>query len=395
MYRIVYCNAYYYLIRPSIPMKFVFWLTLVTLFIIDHSLLAQGPLTDNPLKTHLDSVVHRAAAAYLRQPNTVGISIGIYRNGQSYIYNYGEVKKGSKKLPTAVTFYNLGSVAKTFVGVLLAQAVVDKRAQLIDDIRQYLPGQYPNLSYQGQPVRLVNLANHTSALPKSAKTYPASVRDSLAQLTVLRQLAFYGRYNQDSLLRDMHGWRVDTLPGVAYVYNSNAMMVLSMLLGRIYQQPYEQLFANYLRTHLNMHDTKVQLSETDLHRVAQGYTSQGQAQPFGNLKGFYDGPSMNSTVHDMLKYIQANLAETDPALRLSHQLTWGQFSEGAMGLGWKIEQSSADGLRVMHSGSTGLGFNTLCTMYPAKQTGFIIFVNETTSQSQVTNLEQTILRGLN
>ena len=374
-------------------MKFAIKLLFVSLLLDNHALFAQNSLTDNPLKSHLDSVVHQAAKQYLQQPNTVGISIGIYHQGQNYTYNYGELKKGTQKLPTAKTFYNMGSVAKTFVGVMLAQAVIDKKAHLNDDIRQYLPGQYPNLSYQSYPVRLVHLANHTSALPKSAKSYPPSTRDSVSHLDKTSQFNFYGRYSQDSLLRDMHTWRVDTLPGAAYVYNSNAMMVLSLLLGRIYHQPYEQVFSRYLQTQLKMYDTRVQLSETDLQRVAQGYNSSGQAQPYGNLRGFYGGPSMNSTVQDMLRYIQANLAEKDPALQLSHQLTWGKFGEVAMGLSWRLEQSATFGRRIMHSGSTGLGFNTLCTLYPDRKTGLILFVNETTNQSKVDEMEQAILKA--
>ena len=33
---------------------------------------------------------------------------------------------------------------------------------------------------------------------------------------------------------------------------------------------------------------------------------------------------MNSTINDMLKYIQANLSEKDKAIRLTHQLTYGK-----------------------------------------------------------------------
>jgi CubicO group peptidase (beta-lactamase class C family) len=84
-------------------------------------------LTDNKLKTFLDSAVQKAASIYMQDSNANGISIGIYKTGQKYFYNYGEVKKGSGKLPTADNFYNIGSVAKVFVTTLLAKAVVEKK----------------------------------------------------------------------------------------------------------------------------------------------------------------------------------------------------------------------------------------------------------------------------
>lgn len=53
--------------------------------------------------------------------------------------------KGKGQLIEANQFFNLGSVAKEFIGIMLAQAVIDKRANLQDDIRKYLPSKYPDL----------------------------------------------------------------------------------------------------------------------------------------------------------------------------------------------------------------------------------------------------------
>ena len=63
--------------------------------------------TDNQLKTFIDTIVQKAAIAYMQDSNANGISIGLYYKGAKYTYNYGEIKKGSGKLPTAETFYNL------------------------------------------------------------------------------------------------------------------------------------------------------------------------------------------------------------------------------------------------------------------------------------------------
>lgn len=62
--------------------------------------------------------------------------ISLYQRGQQSFYNCGEVAKGTSCLPTATTYYDLGSVAKTFVGTLLPQTVLDHKVQFTDDIRQ-------------------------------------------------------------------------------------------------------------------------------------------------------------------------------------------------------------------------------------------------------------------
>lgn len=221
--------------------------------------------TDNPLASALDSAVQAAATVYLAYPGSVGLSVGVYRGGHTTVYHYGESIKGNGQLPRSDQFYNLGSVAKVFVGTMLAEAVIEKKAKLTDDIRLYLPGRYPNLQYEGHPVRLVDLANHTSGMPSVPREVPDAVRDSLSKLPLTTQVRLLRRYTQDSLLHDMHHFRIDTIPGAKYRYNGNAMMVLVVLLERIYHQPFEQLATRYLQTHLHLFDTRTQIPVGEMH----------------------------------------------------------------------------------------------------------------------------------
>ncbi|MBX9732880.1 MAG: serine hydrolase, partial [Chitinophagaceae bacterium] len=160
--------------------------------------------TDNQKKTSIDSLVNKVAPIYLQNPNTNGISIGIFYKGKKYKYNYGEVIKGSGKLPTADNFYNLGSVAKTFVTTILAEAVVEKRVKLTDDIRKYLPTGYSNLEYENYPIKLVDLANHTSGLPRQFHTFPASALDSLKKLGRREEINYYNTYDKNKLIADLY-----------------------------------------------------------------------------------------------------------------------------------------------------------------------------------------------
>lgn len=357
-------------------------------------------LTDNPLKNHLDSAVQLASAAYMANPGTVGLSIAIYKDGHNYLYNYGESKKGTGQLIKSDQLFNLGSVAKTFIGTMLAEAVIEKKANLDDDIRKYLPGKYPNLEYQGHPVRLADIASHTSGLPKSSRDFPKKVMDSIKTLSLPGQLHFFEMYNQDTLMHDMHNFRLDTLSGTKYDYNGNAMTILILLLERIYHQPYEQLITNYLATHLGLYDTRTKIPVDQLGRYMQGYKDASRPVQWYDLKNypasvintnlFYPGgPSMNSTMSDMLKYTIANVQEKDPAVKLAHQQTHLNPDGTGIALGWMFGDSN--GKRYFyHSGKTGLGFSTLCSVYPAENLGFMILVNDTLNQDNVSDLMDTI-----
>lgn len=357
-------------------------------------------LTDNPLKNHLDSTVQLASAAYMANPGTVGLAIAIYKDGHNYLYNYGESKRGTGQLIKADQLFNLGSVAKTFIGTMLAEAVIEKKANLDDDIRKYLPGKYPNLEYQGRPVRLADIASHTSGLPKSSRDFPEKVMDSIKRLSLPGQLHFFEMYNQDTLMHDMHNFRLDTLPGTKYDYNGNAMTILILLLERIYHQPYEQLVTNYLKTHLGLYDTRTKIPVDQLGRFIQGYKDASRPVQWYDLKNypagvintnlFYPGgPSMNSTMSDMLKYTISNVQEKDPAIKLAHQQTYLNSDGTGIALGWMFGESN--GKRYFyHSGKTGLGFSTLCSVYPGENLGFMILVNDTLNQDNVSDLMNTI-----
>ncbi|WP_316757468.1 serine hydrolase domain-containing protein [Pedobacter aquatilis] len=382
--------------------KCFFILTVITFCIISIPSWSQTGklLTDNPLKNKLDSAVQLAAVDYMANAGTVGLSIAIYHDGRSAIYNYGESEKGTGQLIKANQLFNLGSVAKTFIGVMLAQAVIEKRVSLKDDIRKYLPGKYPNLQYEGHPIRLIDMANHTSGLPKSSRVFPAKVMDSIKNISLPKQLDFFSKYNQDTLMQDMHKFKLDTLPGAKYDYNGNAMTILILLLERIYHQPYELLVTNYLKTHLGLYDTRTKIPVDQLNRFIQGYKDASHPVQWYDLKNnktaeintnlFYPGgPSMNSTMTDMLKYVNANVEETDPAIRLSHQLTFHQADNTGVGLSWMI--GNYGGKRFLyHSGRTGIGFSTLFLAYPEDKVGIMILVNDNLSQDNISALSDKI-----
>jgi len=341
----------------------------------------------------------------MQDKNAVGLSIGVYKNGQTHIYNYGESVKGSGKLIRSNQLFNMGSVAKTFVGTMLAEAVVEKKARLTDDIRLYLPGKYPNLQYRGHAIKLVDIANHTSGLPGSMREFTEKINDSLKHLSLPAQIQFFQKYNQDSMLRDLHYLKLDTIPGTRYHYNGNAMMILTMLLERIYHQPYEVLVTHYLKTHLAMYNTRTRIPVAQFGQFIQGYNDNGEQvkwlavnnakQTDINTTMFYaGGPSMNSTMNDMMKYLKAQIKATDPAIKLSHKLTFGANPKDfAIGLNWMYDLE--DGLKdYYHSGHTGIGFNTLCEFYPEKQLGFMIVVNDNISQDKVSKLENDLHKAI-
>lgn len=356
--------------------------------------LAQRELrSDNPLKSALDSAVNRAVVPYFADGPAIGLTVGIVYKGKTSSYHYGENIKGSHSLPSDNLYYNIGSIAKTFIGTLLAQAVIDRRIALQDDIRKYLPGNYPNLQYQGHPVTIVQLANHTSGLPGVMRDLYPKEKNKLREMDFAGQANYLSAYSADSLLKDLHKISPDTIPGTRYRYNTNAVMLLQYILERVYQRSYTQLITTYLQHKLGLDHITPVLDARQMKQAARGYTKEGKPQTYVNLEGYYIGPSMNATMQDLLGYVKAQLAERDPAIRLSHQLTWGDLNGFSVGLAWMC--NIEHGTRYLyHDGNTKVGFNSLCTIYPEWQLGVFIIVNDVQNQEQLGRVENTLIKAL-
>jgi CubicO group peptidase (beta-lactamase class C family) len=348
--------------------------------------------TDNRRQTRLDAAVDGVAQLYMQHPETAGLSIAIYQGGKQYFYNYGEVEKGSGRLPTATTYYDMGSVAKTFVGTLLAQAVLDKKVQLTDDIRKYLPGEYPNLAFEGHPVRLMDLVNHTAGIPSTSHVYPKRMSDSLRELPLPARIAYYNQYSADSLLHDMHQFKLTAQPGTAYRYNNLGPLIVQLVLERVYQQPYEQLVTKYVQTRFGMSDTKRVLSAAEQRRYALSYET-GKGQVHVNYTGYWGGTTLTSTPADLLKYVRANLSEREPAVRLAHQPTTSLGPKYQVGLAWRLDTDPEGNRRIFHSGHS-IGYNTHVVLYPGQDLGFVLLVNEVISQDRLIELAQLLKQAL-
>lgn len=374
----------------STPLKVIFFFILTIQFCLGQTS-QDSILSSNPLKTSLDSLVQRSAKHYLLSPITVDLSIGIITGDLAQQYHF---HRGKGNLSRTNTIFGLGSIAKTFVGIMLAQAVIEKKVNLDDDIRKYLPGDYPNLQYKGHPVRLVDLANHTSALPSMSRNYDDKYLDSITKLPQKAFRKFYRVYTADSLFRDMHNFVLDTVPGTKFRYNGNAMMVLIALLERVYHKPYNDLVTSYLKDQLGMKDTKPQLSAKDEQRLIAGHDDRGKVLPFIPDYGYRAAPSMFSTLGDMLEYASANLKNNHAAIALSHKTTFTRLDGVHMGLGWMMDKEENGLSCLMHTGRDGCGFTALCYLYPEKNTAIIILANDSSGQDRLAELKDTLLTNM-
>ncbi|MBD1385526.1 beta-lactamase family protein [Mucilaginibacter rigui] len=354
---------------------------------------AQEKLSDNKLKTRFDSLVNSTVSAFMNDSSRVGLSIGIIKDGNSLIYNYGTTEKGKRKTPTANSVYELASITKTFSSALLAKAVLDKKVKLDDDIRLYLDGKYPNLEYKGVPIKLVNLANLTSGLPNwmpnnkdlFIKANPDSIPYILDGL--------HKKYARADLYRDLHDIKLDTVPGAVTRHCNTAAQLLGYIMERVYGASIDKLLETYFTKPLKMKNT-VFLAEGKLPgALVNGYDGKGRVMPFIVWEDLRVAASISSTSSDMLKYMAYQMDESKADVMLSHRSTNGKPENGAIALNWKVNVTDKGVRKFSHTGGS-LGFSSYIVFYPDQKTGIILLANEAgpTTQGALISLADKIIK---
>jgi len=320
----------------------------------------------------IDAIVDRAAKAYFKTaPSAMGISIGVLKDGKTYTYNYGRRDKASSAKPESDSLYEIASITKTFTGTLLAQAAIEKKLSLDDDVRKYMEGQYPNLEFQGHPIKVEQLVNHLSGLPfnlpdipENRPPFPTPIPPAAEDLME--------HYTRENFLADLHKVKLERAPGEKFSYSNAAAVLASIILERIYGKPYEEIVKEKIAEPLHMSDTTISLNESQKERLLKGYDENGNMQP--SVRDIMLGAAaLKSTVADMLKYAQWEMSEQDLAVELSHKPTF-TYNNYSAGLNWQMIRGG--GYRRIWQEGTLPGFNSMCMVLPELKVGIVALANE-------------------
>lgn len=315
--------------------------------------------SNNSLKSTLDKAVDAAAMEYFKYSKANSLAIGIIKNGKKHIYLYGETDKGNNKLPSSGTLYEIGSITKTFTTTLLARAVLDKKVSLTDDIRKYLYGNYDNLAFNGIPITLQDLANHTSGLP--------AMPEDIGEQPNYNPVSPEAHYDSTMFYSALKKITLDTIPGSKFLYSNWGISLLGHILEKVYGHSQAYLVRRFITEPLVMTQTTY-IPEEGSYDIAYPHSENGKRLTITNQGYFSPAGGLCSTVKDMLNYLDAQLKETEASIKLTHVPTANN-----MGLGWGVRKDSAI-THLEHNGSEQ-GSTANITAFPELGSGCVILVN--------------------
>ncbi|HEL5571355.1 TPA: beta-lactamase family protein [Stenotrophomonas maltophilia] len=350
------------------------WLNAVVLSAV---LLAVGCESRKAPPNDVGAAVDEAAHALIEQPLLHSASIGVVYRGKTFIRHRGEMVAGKPDVPTDATLYEIGSLSKTLAGTLMARAVLEGRVGLEDDVRSYLQGDYPNLQYQGQPIRVRHLLSHTSGLPNMLPERANTVLEDFTDHRVPGELsALYAHYGKPDFLRDLHAVRIPRMPGKEYAYSSAGTELTAHILEGVYKTDYTSLLRGFFSDAAAMTSIGIKLGNAEKDRLAIGYHSDNPVptSPMPQLPWGASG-NVKATVPDMVKYLQFQLAN-GPVVQESHRTLARFDDEFSIGYFWNIVAGDRQkGVYYAHHGGVP---RSQCYIYimPEHDLGIFVITNQ-------------------
>lgn len=298
-----------------------------------------------------EGVVEYFANEFLDDNRIHSVSIALYNNGNESTFHFGEQNPNKKNPPTDSTLYELASVTKTFTGTMVAKAVLDGKISLDDDIRDYLPQEYPNFQYNREKVTIKDIITHTGGFPN----FPPAGE------------------NKKAFWNGLHQVEISSKPGTEFNYSNTAPEITAYILEKAYGIPYQELIEEYILKPNQMIDTKFVLNAIDKNLLIQGYNGEKEPQEHyqNNLWGGIAG--IHSNTSDLIKYIKYHLNESIPEIEESHKNFFSTQYDFDIGYHWNIVEIENEVYYRHHGGIWGM--QNWLMVFPKSNIGIAVLSN--------------------
>ncbi|MDF1658149.1 MAG: serine hydrolase [Verrucomicrobiales bacterium] len=307
------------------------------------------------------------------QSKNEGVVFGKITGNEIEFGYAGTLGKGRQPIDEH-SLFEIGSITKTFTGILLADQVLLGNARLDDPITQFLPDSVTENSSALSFITLLDLATHTSGLPR----LPSNLEEGADQRNP------YAHYSVESLYDYLSDFSPDDSEQKGtQSYSNLGMGLLGHLLELISGKSYDSLLKETILDPLGMNETFYQWNDPAYppnqqsfrsipsearERLATGHRS-GIRVPHWEFDALGGAGAIVSSANDILRYASAFWSpETATPLKKAMELATENHTP-SMGLGWFVQEG-----KFSHDGGTG-GFASSLKINPTEKTATIRLEN--------------------
>lgn len=305
------------------------------------------------------------------QHQSVGIVVGVIGPEGRRVIAYGHLEKGDPRPLNGDTIFEIGSATKVFTSLLLADMVQRGEVALDDPVAKYLPPGVKMPERNGRSITLVDLATHTSGLPRlPANLNPKDPANPYADYSAEQLYQFLSTYQ---LTRDI---------GSQYEYSNLGGGLLGHVLARRAGINYEELVRTRICDPLGMNSTRITFTPEMKVRLAAGHNAALDPVENWDLTTLAGAGALRSSANDMLTFLAANLgymkSPLAPAMAAMLKARRPTGQPGLeIALGWHVLTTNGKEI-VWHNGGTG-GYRSYMGFDPKAGIGVVALSNTSTA----------------
>lgn len=294
-----------------------------------------------------------------------GIVVGVITSDGVSYYSYGVKSLETKEPVDENTVFEIGSISKTFTGILLADMVEKGELNLNTPLQQLLPKGVTAPTRNGESIRLYHLSNHTSSLPRMPDNF-----------TPVNPANPYVDYTEEQLYAFLNGYELTRDIGSKNEYSNYAQGLLGLVLANKKQMTYEELIIKTITKPLMLENTRIAFTSKMKENLALGHSAGLEVENW-DIPTLAGAGAIRSTTVDMLNYLAANMglkkSNLYSAMQLSHKNSRIEGSNPMIGLGWRI--LLRDELEIVwHNGGTG-GYRAFAGFINGGDKGVVVLTN--------------------
>ncbi len=335
-----------------------------------------GILISCQAQTNLSDDTNKNIVLRIENGTNTGIVVGIIEsNGATNFHSYGVKSLKTKEAVDKNSVFEIGSISKAFTGILLADMVLKNKMKLDDPLQKHLPEGIIAPTRNGETIKLVHLANHTSSLPRMPSNFsPANMANPFAD------------YSEKQLYDFLESYELTREISSQYEYSNYAMGLTGHILAFKNNMTYGQLLTKVITKPLGLEDTGITLTPTMKKNLAMGHSGGVEVESWTWEEPTLAGAgAIRSNAVDMLEFLAVNMGikknDLYPAMQLAHKNSGKEEKEPIVGLGWHTMVFD-DTEIVWHNGGTG-GYRTFAGFIKGGDKGVVVLSNSNTGVDDI------------
>ncbi|WP_308990849.1 serine hydrolase domain-containing protein [Mariniflexile litorale] len=322
--------------------------------------------TENPSQVKTKAA-KKLAKKFLRKHGITGMAISVSQHGEliwSKGFGYSNKKQ---KIPVKpdTTIFRIASISKSITAVALAKLIDDKLIDLDSSIYNFIPD-YPKQIYD---ITVRQLGGNLAGI----RHYKNNIEYALnKKMSITEGLDLF---KSDSLLFE---------PGTQFNYSSFGYVLLSEVMQKATQVPFNTFVSDTIFTPLNMTHSMMDASDVTVPNCTHFYKNSLLkkhilASPVCNEYKIAGGGFL-STSEDLIKFgnelISPKIVSKEALSEIitSQHLKTGERT--GYGIGFSIETSKNSTPKYYHTGG-GVGASTILMVYPEEELVITVLTNTT------------------